>query len=156
MEGPPHEAPPRIEPTKLADYLDIMSKTVFQSGMSWRVIEAKWPGTQAALNGFDPEALAQLTPEDIERLATDTRLIRNRRKIEATVHNAQTMLALDREHGSFRNYLRSHANFDALLTDLRKRFKFVGDMGGYYFLWVVSEPVPDYEEFCRTHQVGRR
>src|SRR5438477_4631641 len=156
MEAPVHEAPPQIEPTKLADYLDILSKAVFQTGMSWRVIEAKWAGTHEALSGFDPETIARLTPDDIDRLASDTRLIRNRRKIEATIHNAQTMLDLDKEYGGFRNYLRSHSNFEALLTDLRKRFKFVGDMGAYYFLWVVSEPVPTYQEFCRTHSIGRR
>jgi 3-methyladenine DNA glycosylase Tag len=156
MEAHEHEAPPRIEPTKLADYLDILSKTVFQTGMSWRVIEAKWPGTREALNDFDPETIARLTPDDVDRLAADTRLIRNRRKIEATIHNAQTMLALDREYGGFRNYLRSHPDFDSLLADMRKRFKFVGDMGAYFFLWVVSEPVPEYDEFSRTHSVGRR
>ena len=156
MEAHEHEAPPRIEPAKLGDYLDILSKTVFQSGMSWRVIEAKWPGTREALNDFDPETIARLTPDDVDRLAADTRLIRNRRKNEATVHNAQMMLDLDRQHGGFRNYLRSHSDFDALLSDMRRRFKFVGDMGAYYFLWVVSEPVPDYDEFSRTHSVARR
>ena len=66
------------------------------------------------------------------------------------------MLALEREYGSFRNYLRSQPDFDTLLSDIRKRFKFVGDMGAYHFLWVVSEPVPDFHEFSRTHSVGRR
>ena len=156
MEAHEHEAPAQIEPEKLADYLDTLSKTVFQTGMSWRVIEAKWPGTRDALSDFDPETIARLTPDDVDRLASDTRLIRNRRKIEATIHNAQTMLALDREYGGFRNYLRSQPDFDTLLADIRKRFKFVGDMGAYHFLWVVSEPVPDFHEFSRTHSVGRR
>ena len=39
---------------------------------------------------------------------------------------------------------------------MRRRFKFVGDMGAYYFLWVVSEKVPEYEEFSKTHMVGGR
>ena len=75
-----------------------MTRAVFQSGISWRVVEAKWPGTREALRNFDPEQLADLSPEDIDRLAEDSRLIRNRRKIEATVDNAQTMLELDREY----------------------------------------------------------
>ena len=146
-----HEAPPQIKPEKLADYLDVLSKSVFQSGISWRVVEAKWDGTRAALRGFDPEELVRLTPDEVDALAADTRLIRNRKKIEATIHNARTMLELEKEHGGFQAYLRSHKDFDSLVKDLRKRFKFVGDMGAYHFLWVVSEPVPAWEVWKETH-----
>ena len=100
------EAPKQITPTKLADYLEVLTKAVFESGMSWHIIEAKWPGFQEAFGAFDPEYVANLSPDDIDRLATDTRIIRNRRKIEATVHNAEVMLALDREFNGFQNYLR--------------------------------------------------
>lgn len=95
------EGPRKIKPKGLADYLDVLTRAVFQSGISWRVVEAKWPGTIEAFGGFDPERVANLTPADVDALATDTRLIRNRAKINATEQNAETMLALDREHGSF-------------------------------------------------------
>ena len=78
--------------------------------------------------------------------------MRNRRKIEATVHNAQTMLDLDREYGGFRKYLRSQPDFGALVGDLKKRFKFLGDTGAYFFLWVVREPVPPHEEWMASHR----
>jgi 3-methyladenine DNA glycosylase Tag len=141
----PMEAPKRVRPTGLADYLEVMTKSVFQSGISWRVIEAKWEGFREAFHRFDPEWVAGLDPPDVDELAQDTRIVRNRRKIEATVHNARTMLELDREHGGFRKYLRSHTDFDATVADLRKRFKFVGDLGAYHFLYVVGETVPDHE-----------
>src|SRR3982074_3678404 len=101
------EGPPRIDPKNLADYLDILTRAVFQSGISWRVVEAKWPGTREALFDFDPQRVADPTPDDVDRLAQDQRLIRNRRKIEATVDNAQTMLDLDREYKGFKRYLSS-------------------------------------------------
>ncbi len=82
------------------DYLDVLTKAVFQSGISWKVVEAKWLGTREAFGGFDPERVADLTPDEIDGLAQDTRLIRNRRKIEATSQNAGTMLRLAEEHGS--------------------------------------------------------
>src|SRR6266498_485117 len=82
------QAPERVSPKNLADYLDVLTRAVFQSGISWRVIEAKWPGTRQALEDFDPERLADLTPDDVDRLVQDQRLIRNRRKIEATIANA--------------------------------------------------------------------
>lgn len=142
------QAPEKIDPRNLADYLDVMSKAVFQSGMSWRVVEAKWPSTREAFGGFDPATIADLTPDDVDALAKDTRVIRNRRKLEAISDNAARMLALAAEHGTFRDYLRSHGSFDATEADLRKQFRFLGESGIYYFLWVVGEDVPDYETWC--------
>ena len=160
------EAPQQIEPRSLGDYLEVMSKAVFQSGMSWQVVEAKWEGTREAFRGFDPAAVAALTPPDLDSLGMDTRIIRNRRKIEAIVENARQMLALEEEHGGpstlrqgsgqagsgqgFRNYLRSHGGFEEAVADIKKRFRFVGDTGAYYFLWVVNEPVPSYEDWCAS------
>ncbi len=46
-------APEQINPTRLGDYLEAMSKSVFQSGMSWRVIKAKWPTINEAFQNFD-------------------------------------------------------------------------------------------------------
>jgi 3-methyladenine DNA glycosylase Tag len=146
------QGPERITPGKLADYLDVLTKAVFQSGISWRVVEAKWPGTRAALYEFDPERLSELTPEDVDRLVQDQRLVRNRRKIEATIANAETMLELDREHGGFKRYLDSFGDFEATAADLVKRFKFLGNTGAYYFLHVVGQPVPPHEEWMQRHE----
>jgi 3-methyladenine DNA glycosylase Tag len=83
-----------------------MTKAVFQSGLSWRVIEAKWEGFREAFEGFDAAKVAGFTPADVDRLAQDARIVRNRRKIQATVDNAIEMVELDREHNGFRNDLR--------------------------------------------------
>ena len=144
------QAPERIQPQRLADYLEVMSKTVFQSGISWQVVHKKWPGTREAFRGFDPEALLALNPDELDALASDTRIIRNRRKVEAIIENGRRMLELEKANGSFRAYLRSQGGFEPLVKDLRKRFKFVGDMGAYYFLYVVGEEVPDYHEWCAS------
>jgi 3-methyladenine DNA glycosylase Tag len=141
------EAPQQIEPKSLADYLDVMSKSVFQSGISWRVVEAKWPGTREAFRGFDAEAVADLSPAEMDALVADTRVIRNRRKLEAVVQNARRMLDLQERHGSFQAYLRSHGGFDETVADLRKQFRFVGDMGAFH---VVGEEVPSYEDWSAS------
>jgi 3-methyladenine DNA glycosylase Tag len=152
--SPETRTPERIEPTGLSDYLEVITKAVFQSGMSWKVVAAKWDGFRTAFHDFDPEWVAALSPPDVDRLAADTRIIRNRRKIEATVHNAEEMLELERQYGTFRDYLRSHGSFEATVADLRERLKFVGDFGAYYFLHVVGEPVPSHEEFVRSRAKG--
>ena len=147
QQANPH-TPAQIDANRLGDYLEVMSKAVFQSGMSWRVVDKKWPGIRDAFRDFDAATVADLSPDDLDALTADTRVIRHRRKLEAVVHNAQRMLQLEAEHGGFRAYLRSHGDFEAVVADLRKRFRFLGDTGCYYFLYVVKEEVPSYEDWC--------
>jgi 3-methyladenine DNA glycosylase Tag len=144
------EKPKQITPKKTADYLEVMTKVVMQSGMSWAIVEKKWPGMREAFLNFQPLAVASMTSKQLAKLAEDTRVIRNRRKIDAVVENARTMIELEEQHGSFKKYLRSHVDFEACAKDLRKRFKFMGDFGAFYFLYVVREPVPDYEAWCAS------
>jgi 3-methyladenine DNA glycosylase Tag len=144
---PTTQPPERIEPESLSDYLDVMSKAVFQAGFSWPVVASKWPGTREAFRGFDPEAVAAMVEPDIDALAQNTRVFRNRRKLEAIVGNAAKMLDLESEHGTFGAYLRSHADFDATVKSLRKEFKFLGDVGCYFFLHVIGEEVPPHDVF---------
>jgi DNA-3-methyladenine glycosylase I len=148
------QAPKQITPTGPADYLEVMTKAVFQSGMSWQVVEAKWPGFREAFDGFDPETIAAYTGDDVERLVADPQIIRNRRKIDATLTNAERMLELERSPGGFAGWLRSHGDFEATVAALRSEFRFLGDTGAYYFLYVVGEPVPAHEEWMKTHQLG--
>jgi Methyladenine glycosylase len=152
---PARQAPKRIRPRSLGDYLEVMTKAVFQSGMSWQVVESKWPGFQKAFKGFDPAKVSRLTPKGIDKILKDPAVIRNQRKILATVDNAETLLELDREHGGFKKYLRSHGDYWDLADDLKRQFSFLGDFGVYYFLYVVGEKVPPYEEFHAV-QGGKR
>ena len=140
-------APPRIEPKSLDDYLEIQTKAVFQSGMSWKVVESKWPGIREALDDFQVGAVASYGPEKLAALGDDTRVIRNKRKLAAIVDNARRMIELDDEHDGFKNYLRSFGGFYELMDDIRKQFRFMGPMGIYYWMWVVGEDVPPHEEF---------
>src|SRR6266508_1669345 len=145
-----HHAPEQIDPKRTGDYLEVMSKAIFQTGISWKVVENKWPGINEAFRGFDHRLVASLTEAELADLSADTRVIRNRRKIEAIVDNARLMLDLEEEHGSFKGYLRSHGDFEKTVADLRKRFKFLGEMGAFYFLYVVGEEVPSYEDWCAS------
>lgn len=149
---PSGQPPEQIKPTSLDDYLEVMSKAVFQSGMSWRVVEAKWPGTREAFYDFDVHKVAAFDERDLDELSKDSRVIRNYRKLAAIVSNAQKMISLDEEHGSFQRYLRSQDNFDSTLDMLRKDFRFMGPTGIYFFLYVVGEPVPPHEEFEATYR----
>jgi DNA-3-methyladenine glycosylase I len=67
----------------------------FQSGLSWLVILRKRPAFRAAFAGFDPAAVAAFGDSDVQRLLGDAGIVRNRAKIEATIHNARCVLAMD-------------------------------------------------------------
>lgn len=71
----------------------------FQAGLSWATILRKRPGFRAAFAGFDPEAVALFTDDDVARLLQDPGIVRNRLKVKATIRNAQATLALRAEGG---------------------------------------------------------
>jgi 3-methyladenine DNA glycosylase Tag len=147
------EAPPRIRPKTIDDYLEQLSKSVFQAGISWRVVDAKWSTIRPAFRNFHVERVARMGDREIDALANDPRVIRSRPKIAAVVHNARAILDLERA-GGFRKHLRSFDDYEELATDLKKRFKFVGDSGTYHFLWTVSHPVPDWHDWAKAHGIS--
>jgi DNA-3-methyladenine glycosylase I len=153
---PSHHHTP-TKPASLSGYLETMSWAVFSSGMSWRVVDAKSEGMREAFLGFDPERVAAMTDADIERLVEDRRIIRNRKKIEATIDNAAAMVELDQQYGGFDKYLSSRGSFQETVAALRRDFRFLGESSSYFFLWAVAEPVPPHEEWSegRTRAVKR-
>ena len=129
-----------------------MSRAVFQAGLSWAAIAKHWEAYQAAFDGFDPARVAQYGEADVQRLMETPNVLHSARKIVATIENAKTLIVLDHEHGGFRGYLRSFDSYNALAKDLRKRFKFMGEMNVWYFLFRVREPVPRFEHWVTTIQ----
>lgn len=142
------EIPLRQRPADDAGYLGQMTKAIFRSGFSWRVIRSKWPNFQWAFDGFDVEKVAAYDERDVERLLADSGIVRNGRKIEATIQNARIVSDLAAEHGSFFAYLRSldHLDYPARRKDLTGRFQHLGPTGAFVFLYTVDEEVPAWED----------
>lgn len=76
-----------------------LSLEAFQSGLSWVTILRKRPAFREAFAGFDPDVVAEYGEADVERLMADAGIVRNRRKIEATITNARATVALREEGG---------------------------------------------------------
>ena len=72
--------PERIKPQALSDYLEIMSKAVFQAGVSWKLIDNKWDAFREVFHGFDPVRVSAFTAADVERLMADERILRSRKR----------------------------------------------------------------------------
>ncbi|MCA9969381.1 MAG: DNA-3-methyladenine glycosylase I [Anaerolineales bacterium] len=149
-----YDIPPRIVPENDAGYFEKIVQAMFQAGFSWEVIRKKWPNFQTAFAGFDVTAVSRFTPEDVERLLEDRGIVRNARKIEATVHNARICQELIQMHGSLHGWLRSMDGLPYAEREKKfcKQFKFMGPMGAYFFFWSVGEPVPEFHEWQAQRQ----
>ncbi len=136
------------QPKNDAGYLERMSKVIFSAGLNWSVVEKKWPNFKKAFAGFSPDKVAKLTENDVGRLVVDAGIVRNERKIRATVHNAAEVRKIHKEFGSFQNYLESFGKDEKrLVADLKGRFQHLGDSTSRTFLWSVAHPLkPNAEE----------
>jgi DNA-3-methyladenine glycosylase I len=130
-----------------------------QAGLSWLTILKKRPNYRRAMDNFDPVCVAQYGEDRIAMLMQNQGLVRNRRKIEATVTNARAFLQVQEAYGTFDRYLwqfvdgRPQQNHwpsaaevpaatpvsEAMSGDLRQRgFKFVGPVICYSLMQAVG------------------
>jgi 3-methyladenine DNA glycosylase Tag len=113
-----------------------IARRIFSAGFSWDVIEAKWPGFEAAFLGFDPGALLIQPPDFWDARLKDTRIVRNGAKIMALRANAGFVADIAAEHGSFGAFLAAWPADDeaGLLTLLAKRGSHLGGRSAQFML----------------------
>jgi DNA-3-methyladenine glycosylase I len=143
---------PGQRPDNDAGYFEMMTAVIFMGGLNRQVVMNKWEGFLTAFDDFDIAKVALFTPEDVDRLAQDTSIIRNRKRIEATIANAQTMQRLAEEHGSFGVWLRGtldRQGVDAAAKAIAKDFKFMSVEGSGRYLYAVGEDVGEVPEKIR-------
>ena len=87
-----------------------------QAGLSWEIILKRREGMRAALDGFDPHAIADYSSDKIQSLMENPDIIRNRRKLNALVQNARAFLDVQRKHGSFDTFVWSFVDFTPVLN----------------------------------------
>jgi 3-methyladenine DNA glycosylase Tag len=117
-------------------WLAAMARGIFQAGISWKVVETKWPGIEAAFDGFDPGHVAMYEGERIDALVSDTRVIRSGPKIVAICDNAVFVQAVARESGGFGRRIADWPveDFAGLLGWLGKNGSRLGGSTGAYML----------------------
>lgn len=147
---------------------EFMVLDAFQAGLSWKTILHKRENFRRAFDNFEAEKIALYDEAKIQELISDASIIRNKGKIRSTVRNAQLFLKIQKEFGSFDNYIwqfTGHKTFvnhfktnaeipaktaesDAMSKDLIKRgFKFVGSTICYAFMQAAGM-VNDHLEGC--------
>jgi len=120
-----------------------------QAGLSWITILKKRENYRTAYDGFDPEKVARYKEKKIAALLANPGIVRNRLKVEASINNARRFLEIQKEFGSFSNYMQGFTGgkqiigkwktlaeipartelSDRVAADLKKRgFKFLGSI----------------------------
>lgn len=145
---PQGHSPPQEKPKNDDGYFEEMTKAVFRSGFRWEIVENKWPNFQKAFRNFSVDEVSAFDGRDVERLLEDSGIVRNGRKIEATIHNARALKATQTEFGSFVKFLRTldDLEYKDRAKAISSRFRYLGRTGTFTFLWGVAEDVPAWEE----------
>ncbi|MBD8680667.1 DNA-3-methyladenine glycosylase I [Pseudomonas sp. CFBP 13719] len=86
-------------------YLSTMALRVFRAGLKHSLVDSKWPAFEEVFFGFDPEKIVLMGAERLERLMQDTRIIRHFGKLKSVPRNAQMILDVAMEHGSFGDFI---------------------------------------------------
>ncbi len=99
-----------------------------QAGLSWETILKKKDNFFKAFDNFQLKKVARYSEKKKEKLMQDAGIIRNRLKIEAAVHNAKCILQIQKEHGSFKNWLDNHhpKTKEEWVKLFKQQFRFTG------------------------------
>ncbi len=127
---------------------------VNQAGLSWTTILKKQDSFRKAYHNFDIKIIAGYKEKDFERLMNDVGIIRNRLKINAAIENAKKILALQKDFGSFKNWLtRHHPSTKEEWTKLFKlTFKFTGGEIVNEFLVSTGYLSGAHDETCTVYK----
>jgi hypothetical protein len=149
---PPERIPRVIAQPALDDHLEVMTRAIFQAGLSWAFIEDRWPAFRTAFAHFAIAVVAAYGESDIERIMEADGVVHSRKKIAGTIDNARALQALAAHYGGVAAYARSFGSYDALYADAKQRFAYLGDLSCYYWLFRTGLPVPPFERWMERQE----
>jgi DNA-3-methyladenine glycosylase I len=125
-----------------------------QAGLSWTTILKKQESFRRAYHNFNITKVAAYTERDVERLLNDPGIIRNRLKVNAAIENAKSIVALQKEYGSFKNWLEHHhpKNKEEWTKLFKKTFRFTGGEIVNEFLLSTGYLPGAHEESCVVYK----
>ncbi|WP_118953321.1 DNA-3-methyladenine glycosylase I [Taibaiella helva] len=124
-----------------------------QAGLSWETILKKEASFRKAYDNFNIKKVAAYGEKETERLLADPGIIRNKLKINAAIENAKTILALQKEHGSFEKWLEHHhpKTKEEWVRLFKKQFRFTGGEIVNEFLMSIGFLPGAHTEQCKTY-----
>lgn len=142
--------PEVVQARGTSEYFEVITRAVFQAGVSWAQIARHWRAYRRAFEDFDAATVAAYDDVAIERVLAEPGILRMPRKIKATIANAVALLEIEREFGGVDEYVASFESYAPLAKDFKKRFAFMGDMNVWYVLFRTGHPVPRFETWVTT------
>ena len=129
---PKVRSPRSLSASKNDRWLAEMTRCIFQAGFVWRVVNRKWDDFEDVFFGFPPDRVLMLSPDQIDRIARNPRIIRNRQKVLCVQQNAQYILDVTKEHGSFGKFVSRWPQEDliGLFQHMKKQGARLGGMTG--------------------------
>jgi len=124
-----------------------------QAGLSWDIILKKQAHFRRAYHDYDIAKVASYGAGDVDRLMSDVGIVRNRLKVNAAIYNAQQILCLQRDHGSFRAWLalQGELSLENWVRLFKKTFKFTGGEITREFLMGTAHLPGAHVEGCPIH-----
>ncbi|SEE29507.1 DNA-3-methyladenine glycosylase I [Pseudomonas anguilliseptica] len=122
-------------------YLSIISLRIFRAGLKHSLVDAKWPAFEQVFFGFDPEKVVLMGAERLESLMQDARIIRHLGKLKSVPRNAQFILDVQKEKGSFGALIADWPVSDVvgLWKYLAKRGSQLGGLSAPRFLRMIGK-----------------
>lgn len=127
---------------------------IFQAGLNWEIILKKEKAFRKAFSSFDIGKVAAFTEKDRDILLKDSAIIRNRLKINAAIENARVILSLQKEYGSFEEWLECHnpLSLAEWVKLFRKTFKFTGGEIVNEFLVSIGYLPGAHDKSCNAYR----
>lgn len=125
-----------------------------QAGLSWETILKKENGFRKAYSGFNIKKVAGYSEQDRARLLSDAGIIRNKLKVNAAIENAKTIIQLQKEHGSFQQWLAMHhpKSKEEWVRLFKKTFRFTGGEIVNEFLMSIGYLPGAHHEKCAVYR----
>lgn len=117
-------------------WLAQMTRSIFQAGFNWQVVDNMWPGFETAFHGFDVGRCAMMSEDWFDALCANTAIVRYPQKIQSVQQNAVFIQEQAKAHGSFGRMIAGWPGDDYanLLQFLKKEGTRLGGSTGQYFL----------------------
>lgn len=147
------------------DLFELLVLELFQAGLSWLTVLKKRSAFKEAFDNFDVEKVARYSDDKVQKLLNNSNIIRSKSKIKSAINNAKIFINIQKEYGSFSNYIWGYTNnkviknttgqvivsselSDIISKDLRKRgMKYVGTVIVYSYLQAIGV-VDDHDKTC--------
>jgi DNA-3-methyladenine glycosylase I len=138
-----------IVPNTDDELFERMAMQIFQAGLNWKMILKKRPYFNKAFDKFNITRVRKYSDPEFKKLINNEKIIRNKQKISAVIHNAKVVKDIQDEYGSFLKFINDlPIKLPQIQSIMRKKFKFMGPEITRMFIFNIGKLNPPHEKQC--------